>query len=100
MDLQQVAERKLSRSCISSNYVLTIYQGAPPEDVENLITKEIEKEIKSINGVKKITSNSVQNSSSVIIEFETDIDVTEAKRDVQDAVNRANRIASRFGGGS
>lgn len=70
-------------------YVLTIFQGAPPTDVENLITKEIEKEIKSINGIKKITSNSVQNFSSVIIEFETDIDVTEAKRDVQDAVNRA-----------
>ncbi len=70
-------------------YVLTIYQGAPPEDVENLITKEIEKEVKAINGIKKITSNSVQNTSSVIIEFDTDIDVTEAKRDVQDAVNRA-----------
>jgi multidrug efflux pump subunit AcrB len=38
-------------------YVLTIYQGAPPEDVENLITKEIEKEVKAINGIKKITSN-------------------------------------------
>lgn len=70
-------------------YVLTIYQGAPPTDIENLITKELEKEIKSINGVKEIVSNSVQNYSSVIIEFETDIDVTEAKRDVQDAVNRA-----------
>lgn len=70
-------------------YVLTMYQGAPPTDVENLITKEIEKEIKSINGVKEIVSNSVQNVSSIIIEFETDIDVTEAKRDVQDAVNRA-----------
>src|SRR5688572_2618649 len=68
-------------------YVLTIYQGAPPEDVENLITKEIEKEVKAINGIKKITSNSVQNTSSVIIEFETDIDVTEAIRDVQDVVN-------------
>jgi multidrug efflux pump len=70
-------------------YVLTIYQGAPPTDIENLITKELEKEIKAINGVKEIVSNSVQNYSSVIIEFETDIDVTEAKRDVQDAVNRA-----------
>jgi len=70
-------------------YVLTIFQGAPPTDIENLITKEIEKEIKSINGIKKITSNTVQNYSSVIIEFDTDIDVIEAKRDVQDAVNRA-----------
>ena len=68
-------------------YMCSLFTSA--EDIENLITKEIEKEVKAINGIKKITSNSVQNTSSVIIEFDTDIDVTEAKRDVQDAVNRA-----------
>ena len=52
-------------------YVSTIYRGSPT-DIENLISKEIEKEVKSIEGVKKITSNSIQNYSSVIIEFETD----------------------------
>ncbi len=69
-------------------YVATFYTGAPA-DIENLITKPIEKEVKSIVGVTKITSNSVQNFSSIIVEFETDIDVTEAKRDVQDAVDKA-----------
>ena len=33
-------------------YVSTIYNGAPPTDVENLITKHIEKETKSISGIK------------------------------------------------
>ncbi|RAW01636.1 efflux RND transporter permease subunit [Pseudochryseolinea flava] len=70
-------------------YVATVYQGAPPTDVENLITKQIEKQVKSIAGVKKITSNSVQNFSNVIIEFQTDVDVDVAKRDVKDAVDRA-----------
>ncbi|HEY3406278.1 MAG TPA: efflux RND transporter permease subunit [Ohtaekwangia sp.] len=70
-------------------YVSTIYNGAPPTDVENLITKHIEKQVKSIAGVKKVTSNSLQNFSNVIIEFETDVDVTEAKREVQDAVDKA-----------
>lgn len=69
-------------------YVATPYPGAP-SDVENLITKPIEKEVKAITGVKKITSNSIQDFSNVIIEFETDIDVKEAKRDVSDAVDRA-----------
>jgi multidrug efflux pump subunit AcrB len=69
-------------------YVGTQY-NAPPTDIENLITKEIEKEVKSIAGVKKVTSNSVQNFSSVIIEFNTNIDVKAAKRDVQDAVDKA-----------
>jgi multidrug efflux pump subunit AcrB len=69
-------------------YVSTIYRGSPT-DIENLISKEIEKEVKSIEGVKKVTSNSLQNYSSVIVEFETDVDVSEAKIDVKDAVDRA-----------
>jgi multidrug efflux pump len=70
-------------------YVATVYNGAPPTDVENLITKHIEKQVKGIEGVKKITSNSLQNFSNVIIEFQTDVDVAEAKREVQDAVDKA-----------
>jgi multidrug efflux pump len=70
-------------------YVATIYPGASPSDIENLISKEIEKEVKSISGVKKVKSNSVQSFSNVIIEFETDIDVDKAKQEVSDAVDRA-----------
>lgn len=70
-------------------YVATIYPGAAPSDIENLISKEIEKEVKSISGVKKIRSNSVQSFSNVIVEFETDVDVKRAKQEVSDAVDRA-----------
>jgi len=70
-------------------YVATPYPGAAPTDIENLITKHIEKQVKSIAGVKKISSNSIQNFSNVIIEFEADVDVDEAKREVSDAVDRA-----------
>lgn len=70
-------------------FVATVYPGAAPTDIENLISKEIEKEVKSISGVKKIKSNSVQSFSNVIIEFETDIDVDKAKQEVKDAVDRA-----------
>jgi multidrug efflux pump len=70
-------------------FVATIYPGASPKDVENLVTKEIEKQVKSIAGVKKVVSNSVQDFSNVIIEFETDIEVDKAKQDVKDAVDRA-----------
>ena len=67
----------------------TIYPGSAPADIENLITKPIEKQIKSITGVKKLTSNSVQDFSMVMVEFNTDVDVTEAKRKVKDAVDKA-----------
>ncbi|MBT1699325.1 efflux RND transporter permease subunit [Fulvivirgaceae bacterium PWU4] len=70
-------------------YVATPYPGAAPEDIENLITKQIEKQVKSISGIKKVTSNSIQDFSNVIIEFEADENVAEAKREVKDAVDRA-----------
>lgn len=72
-------------------YVATPYPGASPKDVENLITKHIEKQMKSLKDVKKMTSNSVQGFSSVVIEFQTDVSISDAKRDVKDAVDKAKQ---------
>ena len=72
-------------------YVSTIYPGTSPTDMENLVTKHIEKQVKSITGVKKVTSNSVQDFSSVIVEFNTDVDIAEAKVKVKDAVDKAKK---------
>ncbi len=69
--------------------ISTVYPGTSPEDMENLVTRHIEKEIKSIDGVKELTSNSVQDFSMIMIEFETDVDNDEAYQDVTEAVNRA-----------
>lgn len=71
-------------------YVATVHQGAPA-DIENLVTKQLEKQMKSISGVKKMTSNSLQNFSNIIIEFETDVSLDKAKQDVKDAVDRAEK---------
>ena len=68
--------------------VSTVYPGTSPNDIENLITRPIEKNIKSINGVKKIKSNSVQDFSSIVVEFNTGIDVADAKQKVKDAVDK------------
>lgn len=70
-------------------YVSSIYPGTSPTDMENLVTKPIEKQVKSIAGVKKVTSNSVQDYSSVLVEFNTDVDVAVAKQKVKDAVDQA-----------
>lgn len=74
---------------IPTIYVTTIYPGTPPADIENLITKPIEKQIKAISGVKKLTSSSVQDFSIVVVEFATDVDVPIAKQKVKDAVDKA-----------
>jgi multidrug efflux pump len=74
---------------IPTIYVNTIYPGTSPSDIENLITKPIEKQIKAIAGVKKLTSSSIQDFSMVIVEFDTDVDVPTAKQKVKDAVDKA-----------
>ncbi|HEY4652764.1 MAG TPA: efflux RND transporter permease subunit, partial [Pontibacter sp.] len=74
---------------IPTVFVGTVYPGTSPTDMENLVTRPIEKEIKSISGVKKITSNSIQDFSMVVVEFNTDVDVAEAKQQVKDAVDKA-----------
>ena len=74
---------------IPTIFVNTVYPGAAPADIENLVTKPIEKEIKSISGLKKVTSQSIQDFSIVTAEFDTDIDVAEAKQKVKDAVDKA-----------
>src|ERR1039457_645228 len=45
--------------------VVTIYAGASPEDIETSITKPIEKQVKGLNGVKKVTSNSLSDVSII-----------------------------------
>lgn len=69
--------------------VATVHPGTSPSDMENLITRPIEKELKAINGVKKITSNSMQDFSMIAVEFNTDVEVPEAKQQVRDAVDKA-----------
>ncbi|QMU30491.1 efflux RND transporter permease subunit [Adhaeribacter radiodurans] len=66
-----------------------IYPGTSPSDMENLVTRPIEKEIKSLSGVKKVTSNSMQDFCMITVEFNTDVAVDVAKQKVKDAVDKA-----------
>ena len=57
--------------------------------LESLITRELEKEINTIEGVDNIQSTSVQDFSAIVIEFQVGVDVDDAVIDVKDAVDRA-----------
>ena len=70
-------------------FVSTIHPGTTPSDVENLLTKPIEKQVKAISGVKKVTSSSIQDFSAITVEFNTDVDPDVAKQKVSDAVDKA-----------
>ncbi|MEY3436396.1 MAG: hypothetical protein RL335_852 [Bacteroidota bacterium] len=76
---------------IPTVYVQTIYVGNSPKDIENLVTRPIEKKLKGISGVKinKITSNSLQDFSAIVVEFNTDVNTDVAVQKVKDAVDKA-----------
>jgi len=74
---------------IPTVYVGSVYPGNSPVDMENLITRPIEKELKSINNVKDIKSTSVQDFSSIVVEFNPNVDITKALQDVKDAVDKS-----------
>ncbi|MFD0794152.1 efflux RND transporter permease subunit [Mucilaginibacter litoreus] len=72
-------------------FVTTQFLGQSPQNIENLVTRQIEKKLKSLKGLKKVTSNSVQNVSIITAEFNANVDVKDAKIDVQDAVDKARQ---------
>lgn len=71
--------------------IVTIYPGATPEDIENLISKPIEKQVKGLNGVKKVTSNSLSDVSIMTVEFATDLKPADCKQKVTDAVAKGKK---------
>src|ERR1700761_2320889 len=78
---------------IPTIYVSTIYTGNSPKDMENLVTRPIEKQIKAITGAKinKFTSTSQQDYSAIVVEFETDVQTDVALQKVKDAIDKAQQ---------
>lgn len=70
-------------------FISTVNGGNSPTNIENTITKPIEKRLKSISGMKKFTSTSLQDVSVITVEFHTDVKVEVAKQKVRDAVDEA-----------
>lgn len=69
--------------------ITTSYSGVAPTDVETLVTTPIERKLTGLEGVKEITSSSLEGLSSITIEFEPDIDIDDALQRVGDKVNLA-----------
>lgn len=69
--------------------VYTIYPGADPESVEELVTKPIESAGAEQSGVTTYTSQSAENMSMVMFQYEYGTDLDEAYMDLQTALNTA-----------
>ncbi|WP_342563376.1 efflux RND transporter permease subunit [Paenibacillus sp. FSL R7-0345] len=67
--------------------VTTIYPGAAPEGVVNDVSKPLEQKLRNVDGVKTITSSSLENASSIQIEFDYGTNLDNATAAVREALN-------------
>lgn len=91
LNYYQIPKEQFPEVVIPYIIVNSPYPGTSPVDIENLVTRPIEKQLKSIADVKKITSNSVQDFSSIVVEFDPSVAVESAKQRVRDAVDKAKK---------
>ena len=78
-DFPEIIENKI--------YISSVFPGNSAEDVEKLIVKPLEKEIKNISGVEKISSSSFQDYGMIVVEFADKVTIEEAKSKVKDKVD-------------
>ena len=71
--------------------IRTNYAGANSDIIESQITEPLEKAINSIDGIRNVTSSSVQGSSNITVEFNLNKNLEEAANDVRDKVSQAVR---------
>ncbi|MBQ46196.1 MAG: acriflavin resistance protein [Zetaproteobacteria bacterium] len=69
------------------------YPGASVEDVELNVTNKIEKELRSVSGIKKMVSTSMENFSSIYVVTDSDeYEIKDVKREIREALSRVNDL--------
>jgi multidrug efflux pump len=86
---QAIPKEQFPDSSLPTVYINTPYFGNSAVEIENLVSRPLEKEIESISGLKKVTSTSIQDFSVILAEFDTGIKIEDAVRKVKDAVDVA-----------
>ncbi len=65
------------------------YYGTSPADMEKLVTRKLEKQLKGLDNVKEMTSTSSEGASTVVLEFTPNVDMSDALQKVRDAIELA-----------
>ena len=72
--------------------VITAYQGAGPEEIENKISEPLEDSLSTVSSLDKIESVSREGVSTVTLKFDWGVDLNEAANDVRDKVALSKRF--------
>lgn len=65
------------------------YYGASPSDMESLVTRKLETQLKALSDLETMTSTSSEGVSSILLEFTPDVEMSDALQEVRDAVELA-----------
>jgi len=76
---------------IPSITVVTPYEGASSEEVEEKITRVLEENLATVEDLKHITSTSMEGISYIVLQFEWQTDLDTRANDVRDAIDMAQR---------
>ena len=71
--------------------IVTTYEGAAPDIIENQVSKPLEDQLSGISGIRNIVSTSRKGRSSITVEFQQGWNMLEALSDIRDGVSRARR---------
>ena len=86
---QNMPKQLYPDAALPTVFITTPYFGNSAAEIENLVTRPLEKELAAESAVKDITSNSIQDLSFVIVEFDSDVDLDLAVQKVKDAIDKA-----------
>jgi multidrug efflux pump len=69
--------------------VMAPYFGTSPADMENLVTRKLEQQLKGIADLEEMTSTSSEGFAQITLEFTTDVEMSDALQKVRDAIELA-----------
>ncbi|MCP4138642.1 MAG: efflux RND transporter permease subunit, partial [bacterium] len=75
--------------------ITTVYPGASPEDVELNVTNKIETRLKSVSGIKELTSISIEDMSIIFVIPDPDLSknaIDNVIQDIRESVSQVPRL--------
>ena len=68
--------------------VTTLYAGAAPEEIETLVTRPLEQVLSGVSGFERLSSRSLEGSSTIRVQFQWDTNLDAAVADMRQAIDR------------
>jgi len=72
--------------------ITNIFPGTAPEDVEKLLTLDIERELKEVDGIEELNAMSIEGAAIISIKVDPDYDTDEVLQEVKDAMDRMTNL--------